>query len=69
MSSNPDDDILVCFVLSGIIYPIVSYRKIGKYEKMIGQNFAYHEKISLKWLKFLIHGLAAIVLAAGILTN
>lgn len=52
---------LVCFVVSGILYPVISYLKIGKYQKMITQNFAYAEKISMKWLKFLILGLAVIV--------
>lgn len=57
---------LCCFVLSGIIYTIISYRKIGKYQKMVTLNFAYAEKISMKWLKFLIHGMAIIILVMGV---
>lgn len=56
---------LVGFVLSGIIYPIISYRKIGKYQKMINQNFAYAERISMRWLKLMIHSLTIIVVVVA----
>lgn len=52
---------LVCFVISGVLYPVLSYLKIGRYQKMITQNFAYDDKISMEWLKFLILGLTVIV--------
>lgn len=58
---------LVCFVLSGIIYPVIAYRKIGKYQKLITQNFAYADKISMKWLKLMILGLAAIVTVVAVI--
>ena len=52
---------LICFVLSGVTYTVLSYLKIGKYQRLITQNFAYAGKISLEWLKFMILGLAVIV--------
>ncbi len=58
---------LICFIISGILYSVLSYLKIGKYQKLITQNFAYHEKISMEWLKFLIIGLAVIVGAVAFL--
>lgn len=58
---------LVAFILSGAIYTVLSYRKIGKYEQLITHNFAYAGKISLKWLRFMILGLAVIVGVVGLL--
>ncbi|MCE5175662.1 MAG: helix-turn-helix domain-containing protein [Bacteroidales bacterium] len=54
---------LVFFIISGIIYPILSYRLLNKYQKLIKENFAYNENISLQWLKMLISGIGLIYIA------
>lgn len=51
------------FFITAIVYPIFAYRKITNYQKYISDNFAYKETISLKWLKILIWGAAAIFLS------
>ncbi|WP_155284943.1 helix-turn-helix domain-containing protein [Capnocytophaga felis] len=58
---------LVAFVISGIAYPILSYRKITKYQQLINENFAYEEGISLRWLKMLIMMLGMIFLVGTII--
>ncbi|WP_203969605.1 helix-turn-helix domain-containing protein [Capnocytophaga stomatis] len=58
---------LVAFVISGIAYPILSYRKITKYQQLINENFAYEEGISLRWLKVFIMGLGIIFLVGTII--
>jgi AraC-like DNA-binding protein len=59
---------LAGFVISGIAYPIMAYRLIGKYEKMIYNNFSYSEKINLNWLRYCIFGIGLIFLTVGILS-
>lgn len=51
---------LFTFIISALIYTILSYKKITKYQKLIDDNFAYKEEISLGWLKSLILGLGII---------
>ncbi|WP_320051691.1 helix-turn-helix domain-containing protein [uncultured Acetobacteroides sp.] len=51
---------LVAFVVSGITYSILSFRLIGKVEKLIHANFSFDEKISLGWLRYCILGVALI---------
>lgn len=51
---------LVAFIISGIVYPILAYRLIGQFEKLIHENFSFDEKISLNWLRYCIGGLAVI---------
>lgn len=53
------------FVVSGIIYPVLAYRKITRYQQVIDNNFAYKEEISLRWLKMLIGGLGVVYLVAA----
>jgi hypothetical protein len=57
---------LVAFIISGITYPILAFRLIGRYEKMIHENFAFDEKISLDWLRYSIGGLLVIFLTVAL---
>ena len=54
---------LTIFIISGIVYPIVSYRLVNKHHKMISENFSYDEYISLNWLKYCIWGIGVIYLS------
>ncbi|MBN1791469.1 MAG: AraC family transcriptional regulator [Bacteroidales bacterium] len=57
---------LAAFVVSGVTYSILSYRLIGRYEKLIHENFSFDEKINLNWLRYCIWGLALIFVTVGI---
>lgn len=57
---------LIAFIVSVLIYSVLSYRKITKYQELIDDNFAYKEEISLGWLKSLIIGLG-IIFFAGVI--
>lgn len=56
---------LVGFVVSGITYPVLSYRLIGKYEKLIRENFSFDEKIDLNWLRYWILGIGMVFLTVA----
>lgn len=47
---------LIAFIISGLTYPILAYQWIGKYEKLVDDNFSYDNGISLSWLKYCIYG-------------
>jgi AraC-like DNA-binding protein len=59
---------LVAFIISGIVYPIISYRLVGKHHRLITQNFSYEENISLNWLRYCIGGIWTIYLTVGAIT-
>ena len=48
------------FIISWVIYSIISYRKLRKYQQLINANFAYEEGISLRWLQFFIIGIGIV---------
>ncbi len=51
---------LVAIVLSGISYVIWSLVLLRRHRKAILNQFSYTEKINLRWLQFLIYGIAFI---------
>lgn len=57
---------IVAFVVSGITYPILSYRLIGRFEKVLHENFSFDEKINLSWLRYCILGVALIFLTVAL---
>ena len=59
---------LIAFILSGFIYPIISYRLLGKHKRMINQNFSYNENINLDWLKYCIWGIGIIYLTVALIS-
>lgn len=59
---------LIAFILSGIIYPILSYRLLNKHRRLINENFSYDEQINLNWLKYCIWGIGAIFITVAIVT-
>ncbi|MBN2280891.1 MAG: helix-turn-helix transcriptional regulator [Candidatus Marinimicrobia bacterium] len=60
---------LVAFILSGLTYPVLAFRMIGKHEQMIDDNFSFDDQLSLNWLKYCIYGTALLFLTAGILSG
>lgn len=59
---------LIAFIISGIAYPIVSYRLLKKHHRLINENFAYEESINLNWLKYCIWSIGIIFLVAGVIS-
>ncbi len=47
-------------IISGIMYSVLSLRALLRYQKLIVEVFSYTEKISLRWLYFLIVGFCII---------
>ncbi|HRI61217.1 MAG TPA: helix-turn-helix domain-containing protein [Saprospiraceae bacterium] len=46
--------------VSGVVYTIAAYRLLQRHRKVIADLFSYQEKINLRWLQYLIYGLAGI---------
>jgi AraC-like DNA-binding protein len=59
---------LIAFIISGIVYPILSYVAIGKYQRVVNQNFSYNEKINLNWLKYCIWGIGLVYLTVALIS-
>lgn len=54
------------YIVSAVVYSVLAYRKITHYQRLINENFAYEEGISLQWLRFIIIGLGVIFLAVTV---
>ena len=59
--------ILVAFVISGLVYPVLAYRLIGKHEQMVDENFSFDDDVSLGWLKYCIYGTGLVYLLVAII--
>ncbi len=59
---------LISFFISGLVYPILGYLWIGKYERLKDENFSYDSHISLNWLKYCIYGTGLLFLTAALVT-
>lgn len=59
---------LIAFIVSGLVYPIISYRLLGKHHRLIKQNFSYEEKINLNWLKYCILGIGVIYVTVAVIS-
>ncbi|MGB3751119.1 MAG: helix-turn-helix domain-containing protein [Arcobacteraceae bacterium] len=60
--------ILIGFILSGIGYSILSYRKLMKREKLVEENFSYSNRINLIWLRYSILGIVSVFITAAIIS-
>ncbi|TVQ08266.1 MAG: AraC family transcriptional regulator [Bacteroidetes bacterium] len=60
--------VLASFVISGITYPVMAYRLMGNYRKLIDANFSYDERISLNWLKYSIWWIGLLFLIVAVVT-
>ncbi|MFK8266290.1 helix-turn-helix domain-containing protein [Capnocytophaga cynodegmi] len=55
------------YIILGIVYSVLTYKKITNYQNLISQNFAYKDTISLQWLRFIILGIGIIFLSVTII--
>ncbi len=58
---------LIAFVISGLVYPLLAYRWILKYNKLVDDNFSYENRISLNWLKYCIYGTGMLYLTVAVI--
>ncbi|MCP5061072.1 MAG: helix-turn-helix transcriptional regulator [Ignavibacteriae bacterium] len=59
---------LIGFIISGLSYSIISYKLLGKYKKLIDDNFSYDSRISLEWLKYIIKSIGIVYLTVAIIS-
>ncbi|MBN2091414.1 helix-turn-helix transcriptional regulator [candidate division KSB1 bacterium] len=59
---------LISFILSGLAYPIMSYLLVGKYKKLLDDNFSYDGRISLDWLKNSIYGIGMVYVSVAVIS-
>lgn len=59
---------LISLIISGLTYPILSYKLIGKYKKLLDDNFSYDGRISLEWLKYCIRGIGMVYLTVAVIS-
>lgn len=50
----------IVIMISGITYIILSWLALQRHLKNIHEQFSYEEKINLRWVQYLIYGIAAI---------
>ena len=58
--------LLLAFIISGISYPIYSYKLLQKHKQLIENNFSNTENINLNWLKSFIWGIVLIFLTVAV---
>jgi AraC-like DNA-binding protein len=59
---------LIGFILSGIGYSLLSYRKLVQREKVVEENFSNSDRINLRWLRFAIIGIVSVFIMAAIVS-
>ncbi len=59
--------LLVGFIISGISYVILTYRKLIQHKKLIDDNFSSHDRIKLSWLRYSILCFGGMFLSAAII--
>jgi AraC-like DNA-binding protein len=52
--------IFISIVLSGIIYLVLSWHQLNQHKKSIKHRFLLTEKVNIRWILYLIYGIAAI---------
>lgn len=57
---------LIGFILSGISYSVLSYRKLVKREKVVDENFSNNDRINLTWLRYAILGIVSVFITAAV---
>jgi AraC-like DNA-binding protein len=58
--------LLFGFILSGLSYSILSYRKLVQREKVVGENFSNSDRINMTWLRYAILGIASVFITAAV---
>ncbi len=59
--------LLIGFMVSGISYVFLTYRKLIQHKKLIDDNFSLHNRIKLNWLRYSILCFLGMFLSAAII--
>ena len=59
---------LIILIISGILYPVLSYLLIKKHRRRIGDQFAWKEKLNFKWLQLFITGIFSVYAVVALFT-
>ena len=59
--------LLIGFIVSGISYVFLTYRKLIQHKKLIDDNFSLHNHIELNWLRYSILCFLGVFLSAAII--
>ncbi|WP_169305585.1 helix-turn-helix domain-containing protein [Sphingobacterium alkalisoli] len=60
--------LLVGFIVSGLVYSIISYRKLHQRKNLLLDNFSYENRISLSWLRYSILAIAFVFIMAALVS-
>lgn len=60
--------LLVGFLISGISYSVLSYRRLLMREKVVEENFSNINRIGMSWLRYAIIGIASVFITATIVS-
>ena len=58
--------LLFGFILSGISYSVLSYRKLVQRNKVVAENFSDSNHIEMNWLRYAILGIASVFITAAL---
>ena len=61
--------LLFAFIISGISYVILTYKKLDQHNIIIDNNFSSHNRIKLDWLKYSIYCFLGVFLSAAIIIS
>jgi len=59
---------LIGFILSGIAYSVLAYRRLIHREKVVENNFSNSKRISMNWLRYAILGIASVFITAALVS-
>jgi AraC-like DNA-binding protein len=59
---------VVGFILSGIGYSILAYRKLVQRERVVAGNFSENARIQMSWLRYTILGIVAFFITAAVVS-
>ena len=65
--STFSDILLVAFIVSGISYVVLTYRKLAQHEKVIESNFSSYSDLKLDWLKYSIYCFIGVFSSAAVI--
>lgn len=59
---------LIGFILSGVGYSVLSYRKLIQREKVLEENFSDTDRINMNWLRYAILGVVSVFITAALVS-
>lgn len=61
--------LIILFIISGLSYVILTYRKLLQHDKIIDDNFSSNNHIKLNWLKYSIYCFLGVFVSAAIIIS